>query len=163
MSRVNVEEGFPTLRDTQVTSTAAAPVFQPGAIFVHYNGAEWALVKYVQLGNDGCSQGEALVTNFAILKSYSMEKASTDDLYSRPFRGLAAATIASQSFGFMYFSGYCEKADLSMTVGSGDFLSLSGSTAGKLTGLQASPHVVAVARTALATGVGSVSLIGTWG
>lgn len=155
--------GFPVLRDTQVSTTSAAAVYQPGDVFVHYNGAEWALVKYVQLDNDGCSQGEVLVTNYATLKSYSVEKSPTDDVYSRTFRGIAAATIASQYFGFMYIAGYVEKADISMTVASGDFLSISGSTAGKLTGLQASPHVFAVARTAIATGVGSVSLIGMWG
>lgn len=158
-----VVDGYPTLRGSQASANESAPVFTPGAIFVHYNGTEWALVKYIQMDNSGCSQGEVLITNLATLTSYSMSKSSTDDMYSRPFRGLARATISSQYFGFMVMAGYCERADISMTVASGDFLALSGSTAGKLTGLQASPHAIAVARTAIATGVGSVSLIGTWG
>ena len=155
--------GFPELIGTQALTVSTAAVYQPGSIFVHRNGNNRGLLQYVQLDNNGCSQGESLVTNFATLVSWSVAKASTDDMYSRPFRGIACATIASQYFGFMHIGGYAEKADISMTVASGDFLSLSGSTAGKLTGLQASPHAVAVARTAIATGVGSISLIGIWG
>lgn len=156
--------GFPVLRGAQVEANNSAQVFEPGTIFAVRNSTTgfWSLAKYVQV-TGGCSQGEVLVTNFATLSNDSVEKASTDDMYSRPFRGIAAATVTDEYFGFMYIGGYVEKADVSMTTASADFLSISGSTAGKLTPLQASPHVFAVARTAIATGVGSVSLIGLWG
>lgn len=155
--------GLQELRDTQALTVSVQATYQPGTIFVHRNGNNLGLVQYIQLDNNGCSQGESLVTNYATLVSYSMAKASTDDQHSRSLRGIACATIASQYFGFMHIGGYAEKADISMTVASGDFLSLSGSTAGKLTGLQASPHAAAIARTAIATGVGSVTMIGVWG
>lgn len=157
--------GFPTLYGAQASTTSTAAVFQPGDVFVHKNGAEWALVKYIQLDNNGCSQGEALVTNYATLKSYSVKIAdsASADIYGGSFRGIAMATIASQSFGFMAIAGYVEKADISRTTASQDFLYLSGSTDGKLTNISASPHVIAVARTAIATGVGSISILGTWG
>lgn len=160
----NSPEGYPVIRDTQVTSTATAAVYQPGTVFVHKDvNGEWALAKYVQLDNSGCSQGEALVTNYATLKSYSVSKAATSDAHRPHFRGIAAATIASQSFGFMFIGGYVEKADSSITTASGDYLGISASTAGKLTTINPSPNVFAVARTAFATGVGSVSIIGMWG
>ena len=155
--------GLPELRDAQAQTVSTAAVYQPGAIFVHRNGSNWGLIQYVQLDNNGCSQGDSLVTNYATIVSYSVAKASTDDQSSRPFRGVACATVASQRFGFMYIGGYVEKADCSYTVASGDFLYISGSTAGKLTPLPAGPHPIAVARGAFATGVGSVSLIGVWG
>ena len=155
--------GLPELKDTQVSTVSTAAVYQPGTLFVHRNGSNWGLVQYVQLDNNGVDKGQVLVTNYATLVSYSVAKASTDDMYSRPIRGIACATIASQYYGFMHIGGYAEFADLSQTVASGDFLSLSGSTAGKLTGLAGSPHVVAVARTAIATGFGSISMIGIWG
>ena len=155
--------GLPELRDTQVSTVSSAAVYQPGTLFVHRNGNNWGLVQYIQTDNNGCSRGEILVTNFATLVSYSVAKASTDDMYSRPLRGIACATIASKYFGFMHVGGYVEKARVSNTVASGDFLSLSGSTAGELTGLGASPHVIGIARTAISATEGSISMVGIWG
>lgn len=142
--------------------------------FVRDSNGNESIVKVVQLDNNGCSQGEALVTNFATLKSYSVKKAATTD-GGAPIRGVACATIASQKAGYMYIGGYCEKADLSETAASGEYLIISASTAGKLTGQSASCFnlgtmgnasqfvPVAVARTAISTGVGSVSILGVWG
>lgn len=148
---------------------------EPGTIMAYRSQTDqWALAQYVQLGNDGCSQGEALVVNFATLKQYSVKKAATTD-EGAPLGGLALATIASQKFGFMAIGGYVEKADLSHTAGSGEYLCISGSTAGKLTPNKASAFnlatqgnasqlmVVAIARTAIGTGVGSVTICGVWG
>lgn len=153
---------------------------EPGAmsLFKDSNG-NTALVEIVQLDNNGCSKGEVLVTNFATLKSYSVAKATAGDAFAPHFRGLAAATIASQRMGYMIIGGYVETADLSHTAASGELLTISGSTAGKLTPHNASsfwgatlglsstlgtaPFVFAIARTAIATGTGSVSILGVWG
>lgn len=173
--------GFPVLRGSQVTTTGTAPVFEPGTIYAVRNSTTgfWSLAKYVQVNNDGCSQGEVLVTNFATLSNDSVVKSAVGDGKSPHFRGLAAATIASQRFGFMYIGGYVEKADLSHTAASGELLAISGSTAGKLTpdgassfwnatlglssALGTAPFVFAIARTAIGTGVGSVNILGIWG
>lgn len=172
--------GFPVLRGSQVLANDTAQVFEPGTIFAIRNSTTgfWSLAKYVQLGNAGCSQGETLVTNYATLSNDSVRIGATAEGYSPILRGIAAATIASQRFGFMYIGGYVEKADLSLTAASGDMLALSASTAGKMTPLKTSfwgatvglsstagtaPFHFAVARTAIATGIGSISLIGIWG
>lgn len=147
----------------------------PGTIMAYRSVTDqWAIVEYVQLNNDGISQGEVAVWNFATLKQYSVKKAATGD-EGIPMVGIALATIASQKFGFVAIAGYVEKADLSHTAASGEFLTISGSTAGKLSpdlasvfnaGTQGNASafvVVAIARTAISTGVGSVSICGVWG
>lgn len=170
--------GFPVLTNAQIEQADTAAIYEPGVIVAVKNSSNWSLAAYVQLNNDGCSQGEALVTNFATLAQYSVKKAATADGRLPHFRGVAAATIASQKFGWMYIQGYVEKADLSHTAASGEMLCISGSTAGKLTPDGASsllngtfgtsnfvtiPWAVAIARTAISTGVGSISLLGCWG
>lgn len=165
--------GAGTITDTWDPTTN--PREELGSIRLYRDSAgNESIVKVVQLDNAGCSQGEALVTNFATLKNYSVSKASTVDM-GAPIRGIACATIASQKAGYMYIGGYCEKADLSHTAASGEYLMISGSTAGKLTpniascfnlgtlGNSSQIGVVAVARTAIGTGVGSVSILGMWG
>ena len=146
-----------------------------GQIFFYKNGDQYALVEMIQLDNNGVSQGEVLVNNYATMKAYSVKKAATTD-EGAPMRGIAAATIASQKAGYMYIGGWCEKADLSHTAASGEYLMISGSTAGKLTPHRASAFnigttvtdasdfmVLAVSRNALATGVGSVQIMSMWG
>lgn len=176
---------FPLVSGAQLTTvlTAAqggATKMEPGTICaVRSNTDCWSLIQWVQLDNNGCSQGDSLVLNFATLKSYSVKAAATaSDGFQPNFVGIAAATIASQSFGFMYIHGYVEKADLSKTSASGELLAISASTAGKLTPIRASsfwnatigtvtnatlPWPVAMSRTTIATGVGSVTIVGTWG
>lgn len=166
---------FPVVSGAQITANDTTSKMEPGTIMaVRTQTDQWSLVEYVQLDNNGVSQGEALVTNFATLKQYSVAKAATTDA-GVPMRGIAAATIASQRFGFMYIGGYVEKADISQTVASGEYLMIGGSTAGKLTNDKASVFnagtqgntsafmVVGVARTAFATGVGSIQILGVWG
>lgn len=174
--------GFPVLRGTQVETTGTAPVFEPGTIFAVRNATTgfWSLAKYVQLGTQGVSQGEVCVTNYATLSNDSVRQSvAATDGRAPHLRGIAAATIATNSYGFMYIGGYVEKADLSHTAASGELLCISGSTAGKLTpdgassfwaatvgvssALGSAPFAFAVARTAIATGVGSVSILGVWG
>lgn len=175
---------FPVISTTDFTSNQTTATYEPGTVYaVNPAGRNWSLVEYIQLDNNGCSQGEVLVHNYATLVSYSVAKAATTDMGAPAFRGIAAATIASQRFGFMTIGGYVEKGDVSLTVASGDFLTISGSTAGKLSpnngagGVKAfwnatlgqsstlgtAPFVVAVARGAYATGVGSMILNGVWG
>lgn len=173
---------YEEIYDTQITTTSTGGPWQPGQIVVHRSGTgrgQRALAQWILLDNAGCSQGEALVSDLAATLSYTLAKASTTDGYLPNFRGVAAATIASNKFGFSIISGYCEKADLSETAASGELLAISGSTAGKLTPNRASsfwtatvglssqlgsaPFVFAQARAAAATGIGSVQILGTWG
>lgn len=170
--------GFPILFNAQVEQADSAAVYEAGMIVAVKNGTNWSLAEYIQLDNNGVSQGEVLVTNFATLAQFSVKKAATADGKLPLMRGIAAATIASQKFGWMYIGGYVEKGDSSETVASGEMLTISGSTAGKLTADKASsvlnatfgttefstiPAIVAIGRTAFATGVGSISILGIWG
>lgn len=172
---------YDEIYDTQSTTTSTGGPWQPGQVVIHRSGtdrSQRSLLKWVLLDNNGCSQGEVLVSNLGSTVESSVKKAAaTDDRC--PIRGIAAATIASNKYGFAIISGYCEKADSSLTVASGEYLTVSASTAGKLTPLLASVFnagyvnitgsvastlmVVAVARGAFATGVGSVQILGTWG
>lgn len=170
---------FPIVSGADIDSNSATAKAEPGTIMAFRRLKEWSLVEYVELDNNGVSQGEALITNFATIGQGRVAKAGTADAFSPGFRGIAAATIASQRFGWMYISGYVEKADLSQTVASADLLTTSGSTAGKLTNDRASsfwgatlglsstsgtaPFIFAQARGAFATGIGSVILLGVWG
>jgi hypothetical protein len=76
----------------------------------------------------------------------------------------------------MIIGGYCEKLDSSQTCASGEYLKIGGSTAAKFSNDIASTFntiqgtvagslfvVVAVARAAFATGVGSCQILGVWG
>lgn len=145
----------------------------PGTIQVLRTGDQFTVAQYLQLDNNGISQGEVAVVNFATLKQYSCKKAATSDS-GAPMVGIALATVSSQKFGWFAIGGYCEKADLSHTAASGEYLRISGSTAGKLTPDIASVFngatvntsgylIVAVSKAALATGVGSVAICGMWG
>jgi hypothetical protein len=173
---------YEEIYDSQSTTTSTGGPWQPGQVVVHRSGTgrgQRALLKWVLIDNAGCSRGEALVTDFAATVEYGVAKASTTDSYLPHFRGIAAATIASNKFGFAIISGYCEQADLSETAASGELLAISGSTAGKLTPnrgssfwtatvglssqLGSAPFIFAVARAAAATGIGSVQILGTWG
>ena len=165
---------FPVLTNAQVEQADAAALYEPGIMVVVKNGVNLSLASYVELDNSGCSQGEVLVDNYATLGSFRVAKAGTGDR-GGGMRGIAAATIASQKFGWMYIGGYVEKADNSQTVASGEYLMIGGSTAGKLSNDAASVFnsgtqgnasaflVVGRARGAFATGVGSIMILGTWG
>lgn len=174
-------DSYPVLYDSQITTTGTGAVYEPGTVFVHRSGtgrAQWAMVQYVLLDNNGCSQGEALITDYATTVHYGVKKTAVGDGRTQEFRGFAAATIASNAFGFSIVAGYCEKADLSQTGASGHLLTISGSTAGKVTplgcgtlwnatlglssALGTAGFAVAMCRTAIATGVGSVSILGVW-
>jgi hypothetical protein len=160
---------------TDTWDPTSNPRGEPGQIFVSKNSAgEFSLVEIVQLDNNGCSQGEALVQNFATLKGYSVKTSATTD-EGAPMKGVAAATIASQKCGYAIIGGYCEKMDFSHTAASGEYICIGGSTAAKFTPNKASCFnlgtlgnasqvmVVAVARAAISTGVGSAQILGVWG
>jgi hypothetical protein len=174
--------GFPVLLDSQVKVNHEAAVFQPGAIFIHKSGtgrAQTSWVQYVQLGNNGCNKGAALMYNPATLNTYSVKKSSLTWGYAPNFVGIAAGTIASQRYGFMVIGGYCEYAYISETAVAGENLCVSGTTEGQLTANRASSVYsatcvlnasygrvipVAIARGACTGGdLGSITLCGIWG
>ena len=176
--KLRKHNAFPLLSNKQIEQADTAQVFEPGQIVAVRNSGNWSLAMYVQLDNSGCSQGECLITNYATLEQFSLAKSGTADGKNPSLRGIAAATIASQKFGWAYIWGYVEKADTSQTAASGEMLCISGSVAGKMTSDAASsvlnstigtvsqmtiPFAIAVARAAFATGVGSVSILGMWG
>lgn len=167
---------FPLVSGAQLTANDSSKKTEPGTVFaVRYDTDEWAIVEYVQLDNNGCSEGEVLVQNFATVKGYSVKKAATTD-EGAPIRGIAAATISSQQFGFMFIGGHVGTADFSHTAASGEYLIVSGSTAGKVTSNRASAfnlgsvttdasalQVIGVAKAAISTGLGSMQILGIWG
>lgn len=138
------------------------------------SSGEFSLVQVVQLDNNGCNKGESLVQNLATLKGYSVTKSSTADS-GCPFRGIAAASIASQRAGYSIIGGYVENAYVSQTTASGEYLMLSGSTAAQLSNDKASTFntlqgtttgslfmILGRARAAVTTGLMSIQLTGVW-
>lgn len=165
---------FPIVAGAAISGNDTTAKAEPGTIMAVRTAKEWSLVEYVELDNNGVSQGEALVSNLATIGQGRVAKAATSD-EGAPIRGIAAATIASQRFGWMYIGGYVEKADFSQTTASGEYLMISGSTAGKISNNRASAAfvgtqgnasmfvVIGQARAAIGTGVGSMVLLGVWG
>lgn len=171
-----------TLLDTQITTTNSSSVFPEGQIFYWRGGTgrvNTALVRWVKLDNNGCTQGDVLILDDGQTTSAGVKKAGTADAFNPSFRGIAAATIASNSYGFAIIGGYCEKANISKTAASLELLCISASTAGQLTPAKASsfwgatlglsstvgtaPFTFALSRSAQATGVASVQIVGMWG
>jgi len=168
---------FPVVGAGSITDTwdpTTNPREELGSVRFHRDAnGEWSLVQVVQLDNNGCSQGESLVQNFATLKGYSVKTSATAD-GGAGFRGVAAATIASQKAGYAIIGGYVEKAYVSQTTASGEYLTLSGSTAAQLTNNAASAYntatqgnasmfvPVARARAAVTTGLMSIQIQGIW-
>jgi hypothetical protein len=172
------DSGFPVLYDDQPADiTGAAPVYQPGTIFVWKHGtgrAKRSLVQYVRLGNNGCSYGQALAINSATVVSHSVMVAAVGK--NANFIGIAAATIASQAYGFAVIGGYCEYAYTVAAAASGDTLCLSATTVGKLSAGESDTYYtasatdasgllgLAIANGAIAAGdLGSITLCGVWG
>ncbi len=172
------DSGFPVLYDDQPADTTGdCPVYQPGAIFVWKHGtgrANRSVVQYVRLDNNGCSYGEALAFNTATVVSHSVKVASLGQ--DADFVGIAAATIASQEYGFMVIAGYCEYAYSASDAASGETMCLSATTTGQLTTGKAHNYYSASATDAsgllgiafsngavAAGGLASITLLGTWG
>jgi hypothetical protein len=165
-----------TITDTwDPTSTVTGARGEPGTIAVYKDvtTGEFSLVEIVQLDNNGCSKGEALVQNFATLKGYSAKTSATTD-EGGVLKGIAAATIASQKCGYAYIWGYVENAYVSQTTASGEYLTIGGSTAAQLSNDIASVFnagtvnvsgylIVGRARAAVTTGLMSIQLSGVWG
>lgn len=168
---------FPIVAGAQIVSMGDSTAkHDPGTIMAFRNGTTsgWSLVQYVVNGNTVINQGEVAMHNSATLSAGGVTAAVTGD-QGAPLAGIACATIGSLRFGWIYIHGYVEKADTSHTAAAGEYLTVSGSTAGKLTpdkasvfnaGTQGSSSafmVCGVSRAALATGIGSITLLGVWG
>lgn len=167
---------FPVVAGAQIVSMGdSSAKHEPGTIVAYRAGTDqWALVQYVLNGNTVLNQGEVAVCNFATLKQYIITPAATSDEGAPP-AGIAMATIGSLKYGWLAIHGWVEKIDFSHTIASGEYFMISGSTAAKLTPNKASIFnagtfgsssafvVCGVARTAIATGVGSGTLLGVWG
>jgi hypothetical protein len=105
----DVEGGFEVIYDDQSETTSTGGPWQPGQIVVHRSGtgrAQRALAKWMLIDNAGISQGEVAVSDFAATNSNTVAKASTTDGAAPHFRGIAAATIASNKYGFFFINGY---------------------------------------------------------
>lgn len=168
---------FPIVSGAQIVSLGDATAkHEPGTIMAFRNATTggWSLTQYVVNGNVTLNQGEVAMHNSATLSSGGVLAAVVGD-QGAPLAGIACATIASLRFGWIYIHGYVEKADISHTAAAGEYLTVSGSTAAKLTpdkasvfnaGTQGSSSafmVCGVSRAALATGIGSITLLGVWG
>lgn len=168
---------FPIVGGAQIVSMGDTDAkHEPGTMCAYRAGTDqWALVQYVHNGNTVLNQGEVAVCNFATLKQYNITPAATTDGGAPP-AGVAMATIGSLKYGWIAIHGWVEKIDFSHTIASGEYFAISGSTAAKMSpnfascfnlgtlGTTASGFVVCgVARTAIATGIGSGTLLGVWG
>ena len=151
---------------------------EPGTIHVLKNDSgEFSLVRIIQMGNTSCTAGQVLMQNHATLKGYSRRVAATTDEGAPITGGISAAAIGSHKCGYEYIGGYVPTVDISETPASGEYLMISGSTAGQLTVNRASCFnqgssttdasafvVVGVSRGAGTAGCdGSIQLTGVWG
>lgn len=167
---------FPVISGAQVLAGGDSTAkHEPGTIMGYRSATDqWCLAEYVQADNAGWDKGDVTVVNLATLKQYSVRAASVAD-EGAPMAGIALATCASQKFSWIAIQGYVETVALSHTAASGEYLMISGSTGEQLTPNKASVFnagthgsssmfvVVAVAKTAIATGTGSVQICGCWG
>lgn len=169
---------FPVVAGAQVVSMGdASPKHDLGTVLAYRQGStdQWCIVQYVQNGNTVINQAEVAVPNYATLKQYNVTLAATTDGGAPP-AGIALATIGSLRCGYIAIHGWVEKIDFSHTIASGEYFIISPSTAGKLSPNFASCfnlgtlgstssgfQVCGVARTAIATGIGSGMLLGWWG
>lgn len=157
-------------------STAKAEL---GAYYVvRGTSGQYSIARYIQ-ATDGFSEGEAAITDYATLKDYKVARSATTTAYNPVCRGIAAATIASGNYGYVFVAGYVPIIDVSHTAASGEGLVPGASTQGKFSPNLASsvldatigtgpnvtiPYfVVAFAREAIVTGVGSAQINGWWG
>lgn len=157
-------------------STIPMATGEPGTIQVYKNSSgEMSLVRVIQMGNTSCTAGQVLIQNHATLKGYSRRVAGTADSGGIP-SGISVAAIGSHKCGYEYCGGYAI-ADQSQDCASGEYLMLSGSTAGQLTNDRASTfhsntawgvtsgfHVVGVLRgVGTAACAASIQMLGLWG
>ncbi len=169
-----------TLLDGQITTTNTSLIFPAGQIFFYRMGTDRkmaGLVKWVLMDNNGCTLGDVLIGDTATTGMNNVMKAATSDRGGLPV-GFAAATIASNTWGFAIIGGYVEKGAISMTVATGEYLTIGGSTAGAATPNRASVfnagtqgnasafQVFCKSRGAVATTstlVASLQMVGVWG
>lgn len=127
--------GFPVIAGAQVTKTDTTPFHEPGTIMMVRNGTsvtaqQFGLVKYVRF-DAATNKGDAM----AWIDSADTERveiaSTTNGRTMSGFRGVAAATVAASSYGWMYIHGYVPAIRVSTLVASGDYLTLSGSTGGR--------------------------------
>ena len=167
---------FPVVAGAQIVDVGDTTAkMEPGTICAYRSGTDqWAVLQYVQIDATAVKKGAALVQNFATLKQYSVKAAATADA-GTPLAGVAMASTGAAKYGWMAIHGWVETVELSHTAASGEYLMISGSTAAMLTPDKASVFnagthgsssmfmVVAVARTAIATGTGSITINHWWG
>lgn len=168
---------FPVVAGAQIVSMGDSTPKHDLGTFLAYrqnNTDQWCIAQYVQNGNTVINQGEAAVPNYATLKQYNVTQAATTD-EGGLLGGIALATIGSLKCGYIAVHGWVEKIDFSHTIASGEYFVIGGSTAGKLSPNKASVYNAGtmgsssmfipcgVARTAIATGVGSGMILGFWG
>lgn len=127
---------FPVVAGAQVTKTDTTALHEPGTIMMVRNGTsvtaiQYGLVKYVRY-DVATNKGDVLVWSDSS-DTERVEIASTTDGYtSTHFRGIAAATVAASSYGWMYIHAYCPFARFSTVTASGVVGVISGSTAGRI-------------------------------
>lgn len=158
------------------TSTIPMATGEPGTIQVYKNSnGEFSIVRVIQMGNTSCTAGQVLMLNHATLKGYSRRVSATTDEGALPC-GIAVTAIGSQKCGYEYCGGYAI-ADMSEAPASGEYLIVSGSTAGQLTPNRASCFnlgssttdasafmVIGVSRSAgTAACDASIQILGLWG
>lgn len=166
-----------TVTDTwDPTSSVTGARGELGTIQVYKNDSgEFSLVRVIQMGNTSCTAGQVLMQNHATLKGYSRRVSATTDEGALP-SGIAVTAIGSQKCGYEYCGGYAI-ADISETPASGEYLMVSGSTAGQLTVNKASTYntlqgsatgslfsVIGVSRSAGTSACdASLQMLGVWG
>ena len=167
---------FPVISGAQIVDAGDTDAkMEPGTVVTYRSGDQWSVLQYVKNAQAAAiKKGAPMVTDFATLKQYIVRAAGTADA-GTPLGGIAMASLGASKYGFIAIHGWVETAELSHTAASGEYLMISGSTAAMLTPDKASVFnagthgsssmfmVVAVARTAIATGTGSITINHWWG
>lgn len=127
---------FPVIAGAQLTKTDTSPFHEPGTIMMVRQGTsvtaqQYALVKYVRFElalNKGDAVGWMDSTDTERVELCS----TTQGITNQGFRGIAAATTtASGMYGWIFIHGYVPYIRVSSAVATGNYLCLSGSTAGR--------------------------------
>ena len=126
--------GFPTTAFGDVTDvwTSTNQPVELGQVFLYKTtGGLWSLLKYCE-ATDGWFKGDCLIHDPAKNDPANLEIAPTTAGGLPLFRGIAAATVASGSRGWVYVGGYCPDASMPSLHASGQPMRMSATTAGKL-------------------------------
>ncbi len=116
-----------------VDSTAQESQGQVSFFYDPTGNGRWSAVKYYKSGAS-VRLGAVLKQDTAVRDANQFIETAVTDARQNVALGIAAAAVSNTGyFSYCYVAGYCPEALMPTTQGSGQYLTLSGTEAGKLT------------------------------